>query len=51
MGTGSSARTGTNMTNQLKNDAAIEAIKALEDRRYRAMLVGDTAVLDQRMFG
>ena len=30
-----------------KDDAAIEEIKALEDRRYRAMLAGDTAVLDE----
>jgi hypothetical protein len=28
------------------DDAAIQEIKALEDRRYRAMLAGDTAVLD-----
>src|SRR6516164_3852834 len=30
-----------------KDDAAIEEIKALEDRRYRAMLAGDTAVPDE----
>ena len=30
-----------------KDDAAIEEIKVLEDRRYRAMLAGDTAVLDE----
>ena len=30
-----------------KDDAAIEEIKALEDRRYRAMLAGDTAMLDE----
>jgi hypothetical protein len=30
----------------LEKDAAINEIKALEDRRYRAMLDGDTAVLD-----
>ena len=28
-------------------DAAIDEIKALEDRRYRAMIAGDTAVLDE----
>jgi hypothetical protein len=27
-------------------DLAINEIKALEDRRYRAMITGDTAVLD-----
>jgi hypothetical protein len=35
------------MAKQLKGDAAIDEIKALEDRRYRAMLAGDTAVLDE----
>ena len=30
-----------------KNEAAIAEIKALEDRRYRAMLAGDMAVLDE----
>jgi hypothetical protein len=30
-----------------KDDAAIVEIKALEHRRYRAMLAGDTAVLDE----
>lgn len=29
-----------------KEDAAIHEIKALEDRRYQAMLDGDTAILD-----
>src|SRR6476620_2386826 len=29
-----------------KNEAAIAEIKALEDRRYRAMLAGDMAVID-----
>src|SRR5271166_5230927 len=29
-----------------KEDAAINEIKALEDRRYQAMLDGDTAILD-----
>ena len=28
-------------------DLAINEIKALEDRRYRAMIRGDTAVLDE----
>jgi hypothetical protein len=32
---------------KLEDDAAIDEIKALEDRRYRAMLAGDTAVLDE----
>jgi hypothetical protein len=32
---------------QFDVDAVIEEIKALEDRRYRAMLAGDTAVLDE----
>jgi hypothetical protein len=27
-----------------KDDVAIEEIKALEDRRYRAMIAGDAAV-------
>jgi hypothetical protein len=35
------------MTKQPKHDLAIEEIKALEDRRYRAMIAGDTAVLDE----
>jgi ketosteroid isomerase-like protein len=30
-----------------KDDAATDEIKALEDRRYQAMLAGDTAVLDE----
>ena len=30
-----------------KNEAAIAEINALEDRRYRAMLAGDMAVLDE----
>ena len=30
-----------------KDDGVIDEIKALEDRRYRAMLVGDVAVLDE----
>ena len=30
-----------------KDETAIDEIKALEDRRYRAMLAGDTAVLDE----
>ena len=30
-----------------KDEAAIDEIKALEDRRYSAMLAGDTAVLDE----
>jgi hypothetical protein len=29
------------------DDKAIDEIKALEDRRYSAMLAGDTAVLDE----
>jgi hypothetical protein len=35
------------MKDQLNLDAMIDEIKALEDRRYRAMLAGDTAVLDE----
>jgi hypothetical protein len=35
------------MARQLKDDAAIDEIKGLEDRRYRAMLAGDTTVLDE----
>jgi hypothetical protein len=35
------------MTKQPKHDLAIEEIKALEDRRYGAMIAGDTAVLDE----
>ena len=35
------------MAKQPKHDVAIEEIKALEDRRYRAMLAGDTVVLDE----
>ena len=30
-----------------KDRTAIDEIKALEDRRYQAMLAGDTAVLDE----
>jgi Domain of unknown function (DUF4440) len=47
MRTGLGARIGINMPNQLKDEAAIAEIKALEDRRYRAMLAGDIAVLDE----
>ena len=32
---------------QFDVDAVIEEINGLEDRRYRAMLAGDTAVLDE----
>ena len=35
------------MAKQPRHDAAIEEIKALEDRRYSAMLAGDAAVLDE----
>jgi hypothetical protein len=35
------------MARQLKDDAAIDEIKGLEDRRYWAMLAGDAAVLDE----
>jgi Domain of unknown function (DUF4440) len=35
------------MAEQPNHDAAIDEIKALEDRRYRAMIAGDTAVLDE----
>jgi hypothetical protein len=35
------------MAKQPKHDEAIEEIKALEDRRYRAMLAGDTAMLNE----
>jgi hypothetical protein len=31
----------------MQKDDAIEEIKAPEDRRYRAMLAGDTAALDE----
>ena len=31
----------------MPNDEAIEDIKALEERRYRAMIAGDAAVLDE----
>ena len=34
------------MAKHSKADAVIDEIKALEDRRYRAMLAGDIAVLD-----
>src|SRR6478735_2780783 len=30
----------------MPNDAAIEEIKALEDKRYRAMIAGDVAALN-----
>jgi hypothetical protein len=33
-----------------KDDAAIVEIKALEDRGYRAMLAGDTAMVDELCF-
>jgi hypothetical protein len=35
------------MAKQPKRNAAIEEIKGLEDRRYSAMLAGDTVVLDE----
>jgi hypothetical protein len=35
------------MAKQPKHDEAVEEIKALEDRRYRAMLAGNTVVLDE----
>jgi hypothetical protein len=35
------------MVEKPKNDVAIEEIKELEDRRYRAMIAGDAAVLDE----
>jgi ketosteroid isomerase-like protein len=35
------------MAKQPRHDAAIEEIKALEDKRYSAMLAGDAAVLDE----
>ena len=35
------------MAKQPKHDVAIGEIKALEDRRYRAMIAGDTAALDE----
>ena len=35
------------MATQPKHDEAIEEVKALEDRRYRAMIAGDTAVLNE----
>ena len=36
------------MAKQPKHDEAIEEIKALEDRRYRAMLAGDSVISDMR---
>jgi hypothetical protein len=39
------------MAKQLNRDAVIDEIKALEDRRYEAMLAGDAAVLDDTMLG
>ena len=36
------------MARQLKDDAAIDEIKGLEDRRYRAMLAGDTTGAGRR---
>jgi Domain of unknown function (DUF4440) len=35
------------MAKQPKHDVAIEEIEALEDRRYQAMIAGDTVVLDE----
>ena len=35
------------MAEQPKRDVAIDEIKALEERRYRAMIAGDAAVLDE----
>jgi Domain of unknown function (DUF4440) len=35
------------MAEKPKHDVAIEEIKALECRRYRAMIAGDAAVLDE----
>jgi len=35
------------MARQPRDDAAIDEIKGLEDGRYRAMLAGDAAVLDE----
>jgi hypothetical protein len=35
------------MAEQPKHDVAIDEIKALEERRYRAMIAGDAAVLDE----
>jgi hypothetical protein len=34
-----------------KDDGVIDEIKALEDRRYRAMLAGDAAALDDLCSG
>jgi hypothetical protein len=34
-----------------KDDGVIDEIKALEDRRYRAMLAGDAAALDDLCWG
>jgi ketosteroid isomerase-like protein len=36
----------TTAGDRMPNDAAREEIKALEDKRYRAMIAGDVAVLD-----
>ena len=35
------------MAEQPKHNVAIDEIKALEERRYRAMIAGDAAVLDE----
>ena len=35
------------MAEQPKHNVAIDEIKSLEDRRYRAMTAGDAAVLDE----
>ena len=44
----SGSGTEIDMAQQPRHDAAIEEeIKALEDRRYSAMLAGDAAVLDE----
>ena len=39
------------MAEKPKHDVAIEEIIALEDRRYRAMIAGDAAVLDDLGLG
>ena len=40
-------KTEISMAKQPKHDVAIDEIKALEDRRYRAMIAGDAVALDE----
>jgi hypothetical protein len=41
----------TTTGDRMPNDAAIEEIKALEEKRYRAMIAGDVGVLDELCSG